>query len=188
MALAGANQTVGAAAASMATCSSPPGIALTYYVSTLRTVDGCGDVIIPYRDRLSDTRDRHMIPWIFLEKEYKFESGVNCLQLALLLRVSEGFHSPRRFAKGRLQQAQVLRDCSFPKLGTDLLNYTHFSNSTSTTNKWNDNHQKERNFERVIPLKTPHGGVHLAMGGYTIPGGPALDLAIRLTRATGDME
>lgn len=43
-------------------------------------------------------------------------------------------------------------------------NYTVFSNTTSASN-WNDNASV-----RVVPLESPHNSMHLAVGGFDVPG------------------
>lgn len=45
-------------------------------------------------------------------------------------------------------------------------NYTVFSNRTSAS-AWNDNNKPE-----VISLETPHDSIHLAVGGFEVPGQP----------------
>lgn len=44
-------------------------------------------------------------------------------------------------------------------------NYTLFSNTTSASN-WNNNNPKAL----VVPLESPHNSMHLAVGGFDIPG------------------
>ena len=44
-------------------------------------------------------------------------------------------------------------------------NYTLFSNTTSTRN-WNNHHPKEL----VVALESPHNAIHLATGGFDVPG------------------
>jgi tyrosinase len=57
-------------------------------------------------------------------------------------------------------------------------NYTVFSNTTSAA-EWNDNHD-----EKVVPLETPHNAVHLAVGGFEVPGQPS---SSPISGANGDM-
>ncbi|MEM7188953.1 MAG: tyrosinase family protein [Pseudomonadota bacterium] len=45
-------------------------------------------------------------------------------------------------------------------------NYTAFSNTTSAA-EWNDHASAA---DRVVPLENPHNSVHLAVGGYDVPG------------------
>ncbi|KAA8649292.1 hypothetical protein EYZ11_011394 [Aspergillus tanneri] len=50
-------------------------------------------------------------------------------------------------------------------------NYTVFSNTTSAA-KWNDdNYHREANWNNkfAVSLEKPHNGVHLAVGGYSLP-------------------
>lgn len=62
-------------------------------------------------------------------------------------------------------------------------NYTVFSNTTSAL-KWNDDHKEDSDFRAVVPLESPHNGLHLAVGGYSIPGAISYDL---IAGANGDM-
>ena len=48
-------------------------------------------------------------------------------------------------------------------------NYTVFSNTTSAT-QWNEDRFDQQGFKAVVPLESPHNGIHLAVGGYDIPG------------------
>jgi len=58
-------------------------------------------------------------------------------------------------------------------------NYTVFSNTTSAT-QWNEDHFGVKQFqeegapdpapEAVVPLESPHNALHLAIGGFEIPG------------------
>ncbi|KAF4634286.1 hypothetical protein G7Y89_g3815 [Cudoniella acicularis] len=59
-------------------------------------------------------------------------------------------------------------------------NYTVFSNTTSAQS-WNDNTPPEK---QVTPLEAPHNDIHLAVGGFDIPGQPDFDL---IPGANGDM-
>jgi tyrosinase len=45
-------------------------------------------------------------------------------------------------------------------------NYTVFSNTTSAA-EWNQNHGAD---QVVVPLESPHNSMHLAVGGYDVPG------------------
>ncbi|KAJ5560514.1 hypothetical protein N7513_002913 [Penicillium frequentans] len=50
-------------------------------------------------------------------------------------------------------------------------NYTAFSNTTSAA-KWNDDNygrQESWSSDFAVPLEKPHNGVHLAVGGYSMP-------------------
>jgi tyrosinase len=81
-------------------------------------------------------------------------------------------------------------------------NYTVFSNTTSAT-QWNEDHYNgaksyapeglskddyvnldHTSPDAVVPLETPHNGLHLAIGGYEIPGGFTVDSR---QGANGDM-
>lgn len=62
-------------------------------------------------------------------------------------------------------------------------NFTVFSNTTSATN-WNGDHLGDTGFTPIVALESPHNGVHLALGGYSIPGKPSYDL---IAGANGDM-
>ncbi|MBO0819426.1 MAG: tyrosinase family protein [Nocardiopsaceae bacterium] len=57
-------------------------------------------------------------------------------------------------------------------------NYTVFSNTTSAAN-WNDNAPR-----MAVPLESPHNRIHLAVGGFDVPG--EFD-ASPITGANGDM-
>jgi tyrosinase len=48
----------------------------------------------------------------------------------------------------------------------DAPNYTVFSNTTSAQ-AWNDNAPPEK---QVMPLEAPHNDIHLAVGGFEVPG------------------
>ncbi|WAC90203.1 tyrosinase family protein [Mycobacterium sp. Aquia_213] len=57
-------------------------------------------------------------------------------------------------------------------------NYTVFSNTTSAA-EWNGNHEP-----RVISLEAPHNSIHLAVGGFEVPGQPS---SSPISGANGDM-
>jgi tyrosinase len=56
-------------------------------------------------------------------------------------------------------------------------NYTVFSNATSAA-EWNDNHAE------VMSLERPHNSIHLAVGGFEVPGQPSKS---PIRGANGDM-
>jgi tyrosinase len=61
-------------------------------------------------------------------------------------------------------------------------NYTVFSNTTSR-DEWNDNHNPT-----VQALESPHNAIHLAVGGFDLPGiGPGKGDASPIEGANGDM-
>lgn len=50
-------------------------------------------------------------------------------------------------------------------------NYTIFSNEASAM-QWNeDGFSTDPDFKAVVPIESPHDGMHLAIGGYEVPGG-----------------
>ena len=51
----------------------------------------------------------------------------------------------------------------------DAPNYTVFSNTTSAM-QWNDEHLDDIRFTRIVPLESPHNSIHLAIGGFDLPG------------------
>ncbi len=57
-------------------------------------------------------------------------------------------------------------------------NYTVFSNTTSAA-AWNDN-----NTPIAVSLEAPHNSIHLAVGGFSVPGQPP---AAAITGANGDI-
>jgi tyrosinase len=57
-------------------------------------------------------------------------------------------------------------------------NYTVFSNTTSAA-EWNDNHEP-----KVMSLESPHNSIHLAVGGFQVPGQPSNS---PISGANGDM-
>jgi tyrosinase len=59
-------------------------------------------------------------------------------------------------------------------------NYTVFSNTTSAT-EWNNN--RSDTDPVVVPLESPHNDIHLAVGGFEVPGFNANAIA----GAQGDM-
>ncbi|KAK1986205.1 hypothetical protein LZ30DRAFT_778531 [Colletotrichum cereale] len=66
----------------------------------------------------------------------------------------------------------------------DAPNYTVFSNGTSAQ-RWNDDQLKEGGgFRPVVPLESPHNSMHLAVGGFEVPG---MDNFDRVAGANGDM-
>jgi tyrosinase len=62
-------------------------------------------------------------------------------------------------------------------------NYTVFSNTTSAK-AWNDDHMDDLGFAKVVPLETPHNKIHLAVGGFDVPGQGDYDV---YPGANGDM-
>ncbi|GKT49086.1 tyrosinase [Colletotrichum spaethianum] len=62
-------------------------------------------------------------------------------------------------------------------------NYTVFSNGTSAQ-RWNDDRLNEDGFRPVVPLESPHNSMHLAVGGFEVPGESSFD---QIAGATGDM-
>ncbi|KAK3817568.1 MAG: Monophenol monooxygenase [Benniella sp.] len=62
-------------------------------------------------------------------------------------------------------------------------NYTVFSNTTSAQ-RWNDDHLSKKNPEPVVSLESPHNSIHLAIGGFQVPGHRNYD---RVAGANGDM-
>ncbi len=57
-------------------------------------------------------------------------------------------------------------------------NYTVFSNITSAA-EWNDNHDP-----KVVSLEAPHNSIHVAVGGFQVPGQPS---GSPISGANGDM-
>ncbi|WQF85693.1 Putative tyrosinase copper-binding domain, di-copper centre-containing domain superfamily [Colletotrichum destructivum] len=51
----------------------------------------------------------------------------------------------------------------------DAPNYTVFSNGTSAQ-RWNDDHLSDKGYKPVVPLESPHNSMHLAVGGFEVPG------------------
>ncbi|KAK4159924.1 hypothetical protein QBC43DRAFT_220963 [Cladorrhinum sp. PSN259] len=64
-------------------------------------------------------------------------------------------------------------------------NYTVFSNTTSAK-AWNDDHMDEQGFEVVVSVENPHNKIHLAVGGFEIPGGDQ-SFNVVAEGANGDM-
>ncbi|KAI9235119.1 MAG: hypothetical protein BYD32DRAFT_371300 [Podila humilis] len=62
-------------------------------------------------------------------------------------------------------------------------NYTVFSNTTSAQ-RWNDDRLSETGFQPIVPLESPHNSIHLAVGGFNVPG---KDNADQVAGANGDM-
>ncbi|KAK3369241.1 hypothetical protein B0T24DRAFT_707646 [Lasiosphaeria ovina] len=65
----------------------------------------------------------------------------------------------------------------------DAPNYTVFSNNTSAK-AWNDDHMDEHKHKNVVSLENPHNKVHLAVGGFQLPGGKSYSY---IEGANGDM-
>lgn len=65
----------------------------------------------------------------------------------------------------------------------DAPNYTVFSNTTSAQ-RWNDDHCSETGFQCIVPLESPHNSIHLAIGGFEVPGHKNND---QVAGANGDM-
>ena len=57
--------------------------------------------------------------------------------------------------------AKAFKDC------LNAPNYTVFSNTTSAA-EWNSKAENAKN--KVVPLESPHNSIHLAVGGFDIPG------------------
>lgn len=62
-------------------------------------------------------------------------------------------------------------------------NYTVFSNTTSAT-AWNEDGHGQLGFKEVVPIENPHNGMHLAIGGFNVPGQGDYDV---VPGANGDM-
>ncbi|GKT90672.1 LOW QUALITY PROTEIN: tyrosinase [Colletotrichum tofieldiae] len=62
-------------------------------------------------------------------------------------------------------------------------NYTVFSNGTSAQ-RWNDDRLNEEGYRPVVPLESPHNSMHLAVGGFEVPGQGNFD---QIAGANGDM-
>lgn len=61
-------------------------------------------------------------------------------------------------------------------------NYTVFSNTTSAQ-QWNEDRVDDDNFIAEVPLESPHNAIHLAVGGFEVPGSNFN----RVSDANGDM-
>ncbi|MEO7325082.1 MAG: tyrosinase family protein [Dokdonella sp.] len=66
----------------------------------------------------------------------------------------------------------------------DAPNYTVFSNTTSAA-QWNDD--LASGAAHIVPLESPHNSIHLAVGGYDVPGGPNAGDFAPIPGANGDM-
>ncbi|KAG0365466.1 hypothetical protein BGX24_004137 [Mortierella sp. AD032] len=62
-------------------------------------------------------------------------------------------------------------------------NYTVFSNTTSAQ-RWNDDRLSDADFQPIVPLEPPHNSMHLAVGGFDLPGLGNVD---QVAGANGDM-
>ncbi|KAF9999661.1 hypothetical protein BGZ79_006732 [Entomortierella chlamydospora] len=81
---------------------------------------------------------------------------------------------------GKMMPAGVkdkFKDC------LDAPNYTVFSNNTSAQ-RWNDDRLSEPGYQSITSIESPHNSIHLAVGGFNVPGHDNYD---QYAGANGDM-
>ncbi|KAF9158451.1 hypothetical protein BGX21_003389 [Mortierella sp. AD011] len=62
-------------------------------------------------------------------------------------------------------------------------NYTVFSNTTSAQ-RWNDDRCSKPGYQSITSVESPHNSIHLAVGGFNVPGHDSYD---QYAGANGDM-
>jgi tyrosinase len=207
----------------------------------LQSIPGCGEVMLPYWDEMSDDSMTAGVPWAFTRVKVMLDGHRidNPLRSFTLPRkISDTISDDTNYAKpvnyktvrfplaglvgsaadvaatnahnalftgdkgGELLNANIVnwlndtvqiagRTVAGGRVAADYRsclnapNYTAFSNVTSAA-QWNTDHVTEEHKTVVIPLERPHNSIHLAVGGFEVPGAPASGFA-PIVGSSGDM-
>jgi tyrosinase len=221
----------------------------------LRSIDGCGDVTLPYWNELGVETLLYGVPRIFLDTKYTFANGTTIknplrsyvFQKAIFdnldpvpdadyskpadyetvrypfsgLVGSKDAQKTKEYnaqleAKGKEETDKMLNENVESWLNNSIKNsdgdtilthtswkyshclradnYTVFSNNTSAT-QWNEEKyavkkwtpsDEDKDCEPVVSLESPHNDIHLAVGGFNLPGFFNVDSA-DASDANGDM-
>ncbi|MDF3835094.1 tyrosinase family protein [Cupriavidus basilensis] len=209
--------------------------------AALQSIEGCGDVMLPYWDETSEASLKHGIPWALTRENFTLDgekipnplrsfvfnkgitdningddpnyskpSGYETVRYPLSGLVGtrqdrartekhnarypsheENVHLLNRNVVNWLTSYIVVNGRVIPTnvkakyaACLDAPNYTVFSNTTSAA-QWNED--RAAGSAPIVPLESPHNSIHLAVGGYDVPGGPNAGDFSPIEGANGDM-
>jgi tyrosinase len=130
--------------------------------------EGYETVRYPYSGLVGSATDKAKT--ITHNKQFPYPKAVGLLNKNIIAWLTHGIVITDKPIPSNVHKAFV--DC------LDAPNYTLFSNTTSAQ-EWNGNATK-----KVVPLEQPHNDIHLAVGGWDIPGNPDFS---PIVYANGDM-